>query len=107
LGKVTHFVYGIKWVKTAEEVKLPEAAREGMMSSRDEMDGVLLTMAPAHTTAVAAQGINKGYFARRRKTDGPELAGRKAGTTATAASLRSLGNILCPEKEAKTVAVTH
>jgi hypothetical protein len=54
LGKVTHFVYGIKWVKNAVGVKLPEAASKGMMSSRDEMDGVLLTMAPAHTTAVAA-----------------------------------------------------
>ncbi len=107
MGKITHIVYGIKWVNTAEGVKLPEAASKGMMSSRDQMDGVLLTMAPAHTTAVAAQGINKGYFAGRGKTDGPELAGRKAGTTATAALLRSLGNVLCPEKEAKPVAIAQ
>lgn len=107
MGKVTHFVYGIKWVKNAVSVKLPEAASKGMISSRDQMDGVLLTMAPAHTTAVAAQGINKGHFAGRRKTDSPELAGRKAGTTATAVLPRSLGNVLCPEKEAKTVAVAH
>jgi hypothetical protein len=71
------------------------------------MDGVLLTMASAHTTAVAAQGINKGDFAGRRKTDGPELAGREAGTTPTAALLHSLGNVLCPEKEAKPVAIAQ
>lgn len=88
-----------------EGVKLPEAACEGMMSSRDEMDGLLLTMAPAHTTAVAAQGINKGDFAGRRKTDGPELAGRKAGTTATAALPRSLGNVFSAKEKMKAVAI--
>ena len=93
--------------KTAEGIMLPEAAGEGVLSSRDEMDGVLLTMAPAHTTTIAAQGIDEGYFARRRKTDGPELAGRKAGTTAAAALLRNLGNVLCSEKEAKPVAIAQ
>ena len=77
-----------------------------MMSSRDEMDGLLLTMAPAHTTAVAAQGINKGDFAGRRKTDGPELAGRKAGTTATAALPRSLGNVFSTKKKMIAVAIS-
>lgn len=107
MGKITHFVYGIKWVKNAVGVKLPEAAREGMMSSRDEMDGVLLTMAPAHTTAVAAQGINKGHFAGRRKTDGPELAGRKARTTASAALPRSLGNVFSTKEKMKAVAISQ
>ena len=65
--KVTQKWYGKKWVKTAEGVTLPEAASEGMMSSGDEMDGLLLTMAPAHSTAVAAQGINKGDLAGRRE----------------------------------------
>ena len=99
--------YGRKWVKTAEGIKLPEAASEGMMSSRDEMDGLLLTMAPAHTTAVAAEGINKGNFAGRRKTDGPELAGRKAGTTATAALPRSLGNVFSTKEKMKAVAISQ
>jgi hypothetical protein len=76
MGNFTQKWYGRKWVKTAKAVKLPEAASEGMMSSRNEMDGLLLTMAPAHTTAVAAQGIDKGDFAGRSKTDGPKLAGR-------------------------------
>jgi hypothetical protein len=35
MGKITHIVYGIKWVNTVEGVKLPEAASKGMMSSRD------------------------------------------------------------------------
>ena len=86
---------------------LPEAASEGVLSSRDEMDGVLLTMAPAHTTTIAAQGIDEGYFARRRKTDGPELAGRKAGTTATAVLLRSLGNVLSTKEKMKAVAISQ
>ncbi|MGD8437554.1 MAG: hypothetical protein PVJ70_07900, partial [Syntrophobacterales bacterium] len=93
MGKITHKWYGKKWVKTAERITSPEAASEGVLSSRDEVDGLLLTMAPAHTTTVAAQRINKGDFARRRKTNGPELAGRKAGTTATAPVLRCLGNV--------------
>jgi hypothetical protein len=71
------------------------------------MDGVLLTMAPAHTTAVAAQGINKGYFAGRRKTDGPELAGRKARTTASAALPRSLGNVFSTKEKMKAVAISQ
>jgi hypothetical protein len=35
MGKITHIVYGIKWVNTDEGVKLPETASERMMSSRD------------------------------------------------------------------------
>ena len=106
MGNFTQKWYGKKWVKTAEVVTLPEAASQGMLSSRDEMDGVLLTMASAHTTAVAAQWINKSYFAGRRKTDGPELAGRKAGTTATAAVLCSLGNVFSTKEKMKAVAIS-
>lgn len=107
MGKITHKWYGKKWVKTAERITLPEAASEGVLSSRDEVDGLLLTMAPAHTTTVAAQRINKGDFARRRKTNGPELAGRKAGTTATAPVLRSLGNVFSTKEKMKAVAISQ
>ena len=106
MGNFTQKWYGKKWVKTAEVVTLPEAASEGMLSSRDEMDGVLLTMASAHATTVAAQRINKGDSAGRRKTEGPELAGRKAGTTATAAVLCSLGNVFSTKEKMKPVTIS-
>ena len=78
-----------------------------MLSSRDETDGVLLTMASAYATAVAAQWINKSYFAGCRKTDGSELAGRKAGTTATAALPRSLGNVFSTKEKMEAVAISQ
>ena len=107
MGNFTQKWYGRKWVKTIEGATLPEAASEGVLSSRDEVDGLLLTMAPAHTTTVAAQRINKGDFAGRRKTDGSELAGRKAGTTATAALSRSLGNVFSTKEKMKAVAISQ
>lgn len=107
MGNFTQKWYGRKWVKTAEAVKLPEAASEGMMSSRNEMDGLLLTMAPAHTTAVAAQGIDKGDFAGRSKTDGPKLAGRNTGTAAAAVLRHGLGNVFSTKEKMKTVAISQ
>ena len=61
-------------------------------------------MASAHTTAVAAKGIDKGDLASRHITDGTKLARRKASPTATAALLGGLGQVLSSEKEMKTVA---
>ena len=107
MGKITQFVYGIKRVKTVEGFRLPETASKGMISSRDEVDGVLLTMAPAHTTAVAAQGINKGDSAGRRITDGSELAGRKTGTAAATVLRHGLGNVFSTKEKMKAVTISQ
>jgi hypothetical protein len=78
-----------------------------MVSSRDQVDCLLLAMAPAHTTAVTAKGIDKGNFAGRHKADGTELAGRKASPAATANILGSLGHVLSSKKKMKAVAISE
>jgi hypothetical protein len=71
------------------------------------MNCLLLAMAPANTTAVAAKGIDEGYFASRHKADGSKLAGRKASSAATAAILQGLGHILSSKKKVKAVAISE
>jgi len=78
-----------------------------MLSSRDKVNCLLLAVAPAHTTAVAAKGVDKGNFAGRHKADGAELAGRKASSAATADILGSLGQVLSSKKKMKAVAISE
>ena len=66
----------------------------------------MLAMAPAHTTAVAAKGVDEGNFASRHKTYGTELTRRKASSAATADLLGGLGHILSSKKKMKAVAIT-
>ena len=87
-------------------MELPEAASQGMMSSGGQVDGLLLAMAPTNTTTVAAEGIDKGNFASRGKTDGTELAGRKAGAAAAAALLHILGNVFSTKEKMKAIAIS-
>ena len=77
------------------------------MSSGDEMDGLLLTMAPAHSTAVAAQGINKGDLAGRRKTEGSKLAGRKTDSAADTVLCHGLGDVFSTKEKMKAVAISQ
>ena len=67
----------------------------------------MLAMAPTHTTAVAAKGIDEGNFASRHKTYGTELAGRKASSAATADLLGGLGHVLSSKKKMKAVAISE
>ena len=78
-----------------------------MLNSRDEVDGLLLAMAPADATTVAAQGINKGDSAGRGKTEGSKLAGRKAGTTAATTLRHGLGNVFSTKEKMKAVAISQ
>lgn len=88
-------------------MRLPEAASKGVLSSRDQVDGLLVAVAPAHTTTIAAKRINEGSLASRRKTDGTELTVRKASTTTATALPCSLGNIFCSEKKMKPIAIVQ
>jgi hypothetical protein len=90
---------------TVDESNLPEPASNGVLISRDQVDGVLVAMAAANSTAVTSKRIYESSLASRRKTNGTELAGREAGSTTATVLPRSLGNVLCPEKKAKPVAI--
>lgn len=59
----------------ANASRLPELTSQGVLGSRDQVNGFLFAMASAHTAAVAAQGVDEGNFASRCKTDGAELTG--------------------------------
>jgi hypothetical protein len=59
---------------TVNEPNLPEPASKGVLISRDQMDGVLVAMAAADSTAVTTKWIYESSLASRRKTDGTKLA---------------------------------
>ena len=65
----------------------------------------MFAMTPAHTTAVAAKGINEGNFASCHKTYGTELTRRKASSATTADLLGGLGQVLSSKKKMKAVAI--
>ena len=70
------------------------------------MNCLLLAVAPAHTTAVTAKGVDEGNFAGGHKADGTELAGGNASLAASANILVGLGHVLSSKKEMKAVAIS-